>query len=52
MSFISIFHLHERWGPQIAKTTSQARNQLETSGGAKSFPRGSQIFWSMSNTFF
>jgi len=29
----------------------QARNQLGTSGGAKSFPRGTQIFWTMSNIF-
>ena len=30
---------------------SQARNQLGTPGGAKSFLRGAQIFWTMPNTF-
>jgi len=30
----------------------QARNQLGTPGGAKSFLRGAQIFQAMSNTFF
>ena len=30
----------------------QARNQLETPGGAKSFLREAQIFQTMSNTFF
>jgi len=29
----------------------QARNQLGTPGGAKSFPKGAQIFWNMSNSF-
>jgi len=29
----------------------QVRNQLGTPGGAKSFPRGAQIFWTMSNIF-
>ena len=29
----------------------QARNQLGTPGGAKSFPRGGQFFWTMSNSF-
>jgi len=29
----------------------QARNQLATPGGAKSFPRGAQIFWTMSSNF-
>jgi len=27
----------------------QARNQLGTPGGATSFPRGAQIFWTMAN---
>ena len=31
--------------------TGQARNQLGTPGGAKSFPRGAQIFWTISNSF-
>ena len=31
---------------------NQARNQLGTPGGTKSFPRGAQIFSTMSNTFF
>jgi len=30
----------------------QVHNQLGTTGGAKSFLRGAQIFWTMSNTFF
>ena len=39
-----------------AKTTvetdyKQARNQLGTPGGAKSFPRGAKSFWTMSNVF-
>jgi len=29
----------------------QARNQLGTPGGAKSFLRGAQFFWTMSNSF-
>jgi len=29
----------------------QARNQLGTPGGVKSFLRGAQIFWTMSNIF-
>jgi len=29
----------------------QARNQLGTPGGAKSFPSGAKIFWTMSNIF-
>ena len=29
----------------------QARNQLGTAGGAKSFLRGAQIFWTISNSF-
>jgi len=32
-------------------TCHQARNQLGTPGGAKSFPRGAQIFGTMSNVF-
>jgi len=30
---------------------SQARNQLGTPGGAKSFLRGAQNFWTVSNNF-
>ena len=30
---------------------AQARNQLGTLGGAKSFPKGAQNFWTMSNIF-
>ena len=30
---------------------TQARNQLGTPGGAKSFLKGAQIFWTMSNSF-
>jgi len=32
-------------------TATQARNQLASPGGAKSFLRGVQIFWTMSNNF-
>ena len=32
-------------------TGNQARNQLGTPGGRESFPRGTQIFWTMSNIF-
>ena len=32
-------------------STQQTRNQLGTQGWAKSFPRGDQIFWTMSNSF-
>ena len=32
-------------------SVNQARNQLGTPGGAKSFLREAQIFWTMSNTF-
>jgi len=32
-------------------TSQQARNQLGTPGGAKSFPRGAKMFWTMSNIF-
>jgi len=35
----------------FGKTRLQARNQLGTPGGAKSCPRGAQIFWTLSNTF-
>ena len=31
--------------------SSQVRNQLRTPGGAKSFLRGAQIFWTVSNSF-
>jgi len=31
--------------------STQARNHLWTPGGAKSFPRGAQIFWTMSKIF-
>jgi len=34
-----------------AEALPQARNQLGTAGGAKSFLRGGQIFWTMSNSF-
>ena len=37
------------WAAHVYVT--QARNQLGTPGGAKSFPRGAQIFWTMSNIF-
>jgi len=30
---------------------TQARNQLGKPGGAKSFPKRAQIFWTMSNIF-
>jgi len=36
---------------QIGNRRKQARNQLGTPGGAKSFPRGANIFWTMSNIF-
>ena len=36
---------------RLPKPLRQARNQLGTPGGAESFPRGSQIFWTMSNIF-
>jgi len=29
----------------------QVRNQFGTPGGAKSFPRGAQTFWTISNIF-
>jgi len=32
-------------------SSDQARNQLGTPGGAKSFPRGAQLFLTMSNNF-
>ena len=32
-------------------TEHQARNQIGIPGGAKSFPRGAQNFWTMSNIF-
>ena len=35
----------------IIYVTFQARSQLGTPGGAKSFLRGAQIFWTMSNSF-
>jgi len=38
-------------GVTCNETANQARNQLGTPGGAKSFPRGGQIFWTMSNIF-
>jgi len=42
----------ERWLERHFLVASmQARNQLGTPGGAKSFLRGSQIFWTMSNNF-
>jgi len=37
--------------PLLVKGIKQARNQLGTPGGAKSFPRGAQIFWTTSNIF-
>jgi len=39
--------------PTVAKFhfTNQARNQLGSPGGAKSFLRGAQIFYTMSNSF-
>ena len=49
---------HETWSYStwfgkcsIHYACNQARNQLGTSGGAKSFLRGAQIFWTMSNSF-
>jgi len=33
------------------ESEEQARNQIGTPGGAKSFPSGAQIFWTMSNIF-
>jgi len=35
----------------MLNTKLQARNQLGTPGGAKSFHRGTQIFKTMSSTF-
>ena len=40
------------WRPASASEhDNQARNQLGTPGGAKSFLRGVQIFWTLSNIF-
>ena len=36
---------------QFYSNDNHARNQLGTPGGAKSFLRGAQIFWTMSNMF-
>jgi len=42
-----------RWWPlrSLLEMWNQARNQLGTPGGAKSFLRGAPIFWAMSNIF-
>ena len=46
----SIFQITRgQWGWY---SINQARNQLGTPGGTKSFLRGAQIFWTMSNAFF
>jgi len=58
MYLIAMFDNHHcrHWCARIIfveseSNQSQARSQLGTPGGSKSFPRGAQIFWIMSNIF-
>jgi len=46
-----IFSLLRKHCLSIIISKVQARNQLRTPGGAKSFLRGVRTFWTMSNSF-
>ena len=55
---LQCLHAHIRWesmpigwSRKCSIGSHQARNQLGTLRGAKSFLRGAQIFWTMSNSF-
>ena len=47
-NYLSLFLLEP---PTFTLASGKARNQLGTPGGPKSFPRGAQIFWTISNIF-